>query len=156
MSPTSIPRKALKANIFSTPGKSTIGGGANLIPEDVFTSQTTVTPMTPSLYSTYDLPSPANTPTTLCFKDSGSLGGPGLATELLQVFDRKNIRLSSDVKKEVRAIAEKHDRHLRGVFKGRDISRAVIAAKSGEIMKLKEKVAALEAERQILKESVEM
>lgn len=56
------------------------------------------------------------------------------------------------MKNEVRAIAEKHDRHLRGVFKGRDISRAAIAEKSEEIMKLKEKVAALEAERQILME----
>lgn len=56
------------------------------------------------------------------------------------------------MKNEVRAIAENHDRHLRGVFKGRDISRAAIAEKSEEIMKLKEKVAALEAERQILME----
>ena len=154
MSPPTVPRKALKTDAFSTPGKRTHGGEANPLPEeDVFTTPTKATPMIPGLLYSYSLPSPADTPCNLRFRDSASKGSD-LATQLMQVFDRRKIPLSSDVKAEVRAIAKKHDMHLRGAIKGRDISRAAITKKSEEIIKLKENIAALEADRQVLGESM--
>lgn len=79
---------------------------------------------------------------------------PDLATQLLQVFDRKNISLSRDVKDEVRAVAKKHDMNLRGMIKGRDFSREATAKKSEEIVKLQETIVALEAKNQVLREFV--
>lgn len=71
--------------------------------------------------------------------------------QVLQDFDRKKTSLSTEVKNEVRAFANKHNMCTRGAIRGRDISRAAITKKSEEINKLQEFIAALEADRQVLK-----
>lgn len=148
MSPPNIPRKARKTDVFSTPGKRSSGNPYQ--EEDVYNTPTTATPTTPGLFFNY---SPADTPTPLSSMNSTSRN-PDLATQLLQVFDRKKIPLSRDVKDEVRAIAKKHDMNLRGMIKGRDFSREATAKKSEEIVKLQETIAALEAQNQVLREFV--
>lgn len=154
MSPPSIPRKARKTDVLSTPGERSTGSEANPYrEEDVYNTPTTATPTTPGLLSSYNLPSPADTPIAPRFGNSTSQD-PDLATQLLQVFDRKKISLSRDVKDEVRATAKKHDMNFRGMVKGRDLSREAIAKKSEEIVKLRETIVALEAQEQLLREFV--
>ena len=138
MSPPSIPRKARKTDVFSTPGKRSNGGEANPYRKEyVYNTPATATPTTPGLFSNYHLPSPADTPIPPRFGNSTSRDAD-LATQLLQVFDRNKIPLSRDVKDEVRAIAKKHDLNFREMAKGRDFSLEAIAKKSEEIVKLQE------------------
>lgn len=154
ISPPSIPRKARKTDVFSTPGERSTGSEANPYrEEDVYNTPTTATPTAPGLFSNYNLPSPGHTPVPPRFGNSTSQD-PDLATQLLQVFDRKKIPLSRDVRDEVRAIAKKHDMNFRGMVKGRDLSREAIAKKSEEIVKLQETIIALEAQEQLLREFV--
>lgn len=74
--------------------------------------------------------------------------------QALQIFDRKKTSLSTEVKDEVRAIANMHNMYMLGVIRGRDISRAVIKKKPQEIVKLQETIAALEADIQVLRECI--
>ena len=104
---------------------------------------------TPAPFPT-NLPSPAKTPTPRRFRDSTSQE-PEFAMQVLQVFDRKKTSLSTEVKNEVRAFANRHNMCTRGAIRGRDISRAAITKKLEEINKLQEIIAALEADRQVLK-----
>lgn len=160
MPPPTTPRKAMKTNLFSTPGKRSNENETNspttklnfsthkaIEEDDVFTTQTTATPKTPGLFSNYNVPSPVETPTAGRFRDIAGQDS-NLAMQVLQAFDHKKIPLSTELKDEVRALANKHDMYTRGVISGRDISRAMIKKKSEEIVELQGTIAGLEAERE--------
>lgn len=167
--PPITPRKAMKTDAFSTPGKRSNDDETNpLMPisklnfsarnkatieeDDVFTTPTTATPRTPGLFSNYNknnLPSPTETPMPRRFRDIPGGQDSDLAMQVLQVFERKKISLSSELKDEVRAIANKHNMYTRGVISGRDISRAMIKKKAEEIIELQGTIAGLEAEREV-------
>lgn len=163
------PRKAVKTNAFSTPGQRSndIETNSQLpmtklkfpthkIPtteeDDVFTTPSTATSRTAGLFSNYNsnnMPSPAETPTPRRFKDVPGSQDSDLAMQVLQVFDRKKISLNSELKDEVRAIANKHNMYTRGVVSGRDVSRVMIKKKAEEIVELQGTIAGLEAEREV-------
>lgn len=167
--PPITPRKAIKTDAFSSPGKGSNDNETNpAIPitklnfstrnkatieedDDVFTTPTTATPRTPGLFSNYNknnLPSPTETPMARRFRDIPAGQDSDLAMQVLQVFEHKKISLSSELKDEVRAIANKHNMYTRGVVSGRDISRAMIKKKTEEIAELQGTIAGLEAERE--------
>ena len=167
--PPITPRKAMKTDAFSTPGKRSNDNETNppmpitklnfstrnkatIEEDDVFTTPTTATPRTPGLFSNYNKnnqPSTTETPTPLRFRDIPGGQDSDLAMQVLQVFERKKISLSSELKDEVRAIANKHNMYTRGVVSGRDISRAMIKKKAEEIIELQGTIAGLEAEREV-------
>lgn len=165
--PPTTPRKAMKTDIFSTPGKrSSNDEEGNSLPitrlnfatpsraleeDDVFTTPNAATP--PRLYSLVsnhsNLPSPAETPTPRRFRDIPLGQDSDLTTQILQLFERKMLPpLSSELKDEIRAISNKHHMYTRGVVSGREISRAMIKKKSAEIAELQGTIAGLEAERE--------
>lgn len=166
--PPITPRKAIKTDAFSSPGKRSNDNETNpAIPitklnfstrnkatieeDDVFTTPTTATPRTPGLFSNYnknDLSSPTESPMPRRFRDIPAGPDSDLAMQVLQVFEHKKISLSSELKDEVRAIANKHNMYTRGVVSGRDISRAMIKKKAEEIAELQGTIAGLEAERE--------
>lgn len=163
--PPTTPRKATKTDVFSTPGKRsndnettspiTKLGFSTRKPivgeDDVFTTATTAMPRTPGLFSNYNnnnLPIPTETPTLRRLRDSPGGQDSDLATQVLQAFDRNKISLSSELKDEVRAIANRHNMYTRGVVNGRDISRAMIKKKAEEIVELQGTIAGLESERE--------
>ncbi len=161
--PPTTPRKAMKTDIFSTPGKRSNDNGSNSLPitklnfatpiraleeDDVFATPNPATPRLYGLFSNHsNLPSPAETPTPRRFRDIPGQDSD-LATQILQLFERKKLPLSSASKDEVRAIANKHNMYTRGVVSGREISRAMIKKKSEEIAELQGTIAGLEAERE--------
>lgn len=164
MPPPPTPRKAMKIDTFSTPGKRSNDNETNSLPipklkfsapnnaieeDDVFTTPNTTMPRTVGLFSNFsNLPSPAETPTPRRFRDIPGQDSD-LAIQILQLFERKKLPLNSEVKDEVRAIANKHNMYTRGVVNGRDISRAMIKKKSEEIAELQGTIAGFEAEREV-------
>lgn len=161
--PPSTPRKAMKTDTFSTPGKRDNDNETNSLPltklnfstpnraieeDDVFTTPNPATSRLHGLFSNYsNLPSAPETPTPRRFRDIPGQDSD-LATQILQLFERKKLPLSSELKDEVRAIANRHSMYTRGVVSGREISRAVIKKKEEEIAELQGTIAGLEAERE--------
>lgn len=160
--PPTTPRKAMKTDIFSTPGKRSNDNESNSPPpitrlnfatpiraieeDDVFATPNPATPRLYGLFSNHsNLPPPAETPTPRRFRDIPGQDSD-LATQILQLFERKKLPLSSELKDEVRTIANKHSMYTRGVVSGREISRAMIKKKSEEIAELQGKIAGLEAQ----------
>lgn len=161
--PPTTPRKAMKTDTFSTPGKRSNDNESNSLPitklnfatpnraieeDDVFATPNSAMPRLYGLFTNRsNLPPPAETPTPRRFRDI-----PGqesdLTTQILHLFERKKLPLSSELKDEVRAIANKHSMYTRGVFCGREISRAMIKKKEEEIAELQGTIAGLEAERE--------
>lgn len=162
--PPTTPRKAMKTDTFSTPGKRSNDNESNSLPisklnfttpnraieeDDVFATPNPSTPRLYGLFSNHSkLPSPAETPTPRRFRDIPGQDSD-LATQILQLFERRKLPLSSELKDEVRAIANKHNMYTRGVVSGREISRAMIKKKSEEIAELQGTIAGLEAEREV-------
>lgn len=167
--PPITPRKAMKIDAFSTPNNRSNDNETNpampttklnfsarnkatIEEDDVFTTPATATPRTPGLFSNYsknNLPSTTETPTPRRFRDIPGGQDSDLAMQVLQVFERNKISLNSELKDEVRAIANKHNMYTRGVVSGRDISRAMIKKKAEEIIELQGTIAGLEAEREV-------
>lgn len=160
--PPTTPRKAMKIDTFSTPGKRSNDNETNSLPisklkfsapnnaneeDDVFTTPNTAMPRTVGLFSNFsNLPSRTETPTPRRFRDIPGQDSD-LAMQILQLFERKKLPLNSELKDEVRAIANKHNMYTRGVVNGRDISRAMIKKKSEEIAELQGTIEGFEAER---------
>lgn len=162
--PPTTPRKAMKTDTFSTPGKRSNDEERNSPPitklnfatpnkpfeeDDVFVTPNAAKPRLYNLFSNHsNLPSPAETPTPRRFRDIPLGQDSDLATQILQLFERKTLPLSRELKDEVRAISNKHHMYTRGVVSGREISRAMIRKKSEEIAELRGTISGLEAERE--------
>lgn len=110
-------------------------------------------PMMSSPFPNDNLPSLAEIPASTNFKDS-SRQQPNLAAQLLRVFEKNKIPLSTQVKEGVREIAGKHDRYIQ-VRMGRGSPRVAITQKSEEIARLQQGIVQLEADRQLLQELAE-
>lgn len=69
-----------------------------------------------------------------------------LTKDVLDVL--KSVRLSAEIEAELTALLDRHDLELRGVIRGRDISREIIKAKDKKIAELSSRIAGLEGERE--------
>ena len=67
---------------------------------------------------------------------------------MLQLLDSNHVPLTLEVEDDIRRIANKHSLYTRGVTKGRDVSRAVIARKEETIVELQGSILLLQAERE--------
>ncbi len=160
MPPPETPCKALQKDIFYTPRKRRHYEAADsstsncptpstqriIQDDDVFSAPSSTKVGTPNLFSNF-FPSPAETPTLRRFKDFPCQDSD-LATQVLQLLDRKSVPLSSELKDEIRGMGDKNNNFTRGVIKGRDVLRTLLEKKSKEIVDLLGALAELQSERE--------
>ena len=163
MPPPETPRKAIKADIQSTPGKrrydemaasdgdalkvtfQTPATGTEVA--DIFTTPTAITPGK-GLFASGTLPSPVETPTPVRYKDIPPTQESELASEVLSVLQNHNVSIPSEARETLRSICNKHVLYTRGIIKGRDVSRAMVKSKDKRMMELQGEIEGLKAERE--------
>lgn len=163
MPPPGMPRKAIKADLLSTPGKrrydemvSDHGGatkGALRTPatggegDDIFTTPATGT-HGKGLFASGTIPSPAETPTPIRYKDIPPTQESELASEVLRALQNHNASITSEARETLKSICNKHVLYTRGILKGRDASRAVVKSKDERMAELQGEIEGLKAERE--------
>lgn len=156
MPPPETPRKTIKSDPFSTPGKRRYD---EMVKEEV---QPWLTPSTSNkeadifttppksssgtnLFAHYGMPSPMNTPTSHRFKDV--IGQePELTKEILQALQSHQVVLSPETQNTIKSIGSKYSLFTHGIIKGRDVSRSLLLKKNEEIARLQGEITSLQAE----------
>ncbi|XHG09489.1 hypothetical protein AWENTII_012545 [Aspergillus wentii] len=162
---TSLPRTPC----FTTPGKRKL--------EDMEESEGTLTPPQSNKRSTASTsfssfsfsgsqsqpsrpppvspePSLASTPTRLSssgtiFSPSSSADTPSLSRQVLSLLQSHKVVLPRAVQDELTALVDRHDLRTQGIVRGRDISRVSLRKRDEQIMKLNERIASLESQREM-------
>ena len=163
MAPPETPRKAVKMDMLSTPGKrkydettsdhATIGNtswatlSTGLGANDIFTTPASGTSGKDLFASTIPL-SPAETPTPIRYKDMPPTQDSELATEVFNTLRSLNVSLPPEARESVKNICNRHVLHTRGILKGRDVSRAMVKMKEERIAELQGEIEGLKAERE--------
>ncbi|KAL8909346.1 MAG: hypothetical protein Q9171_005065 [Xanthocarpia ochracea] len=159
MPPPETPHKASKTGALSTPGKrrfSEMQNGTEItwptlevVEDDVFmTPSTTFRKDGPSTFH-QAMFSPADTPTPGRFQDALKAGQDSeLTLEVLKTLQDNQILVNPKVRAEIKGICDRHSLSVRGITKGRDISRAMVNTKNEKISELQETIAALQAEQE--------
>ena len=164
MPPPETPRKAIKLDPFSTPGKRRYDEmiqeeippwptpSTSTKDDDIFTTPPKISRGT-SLFAQSGLLSPMNSPTPQRFRD---LSGqePELTQEILQALQSYQIVISPEVQSTIKSIGSKHSLFTHGVIKGRDVSRSLLRKKNEQILELEGKLAALQQEREVDKAAI--
>ena len=160
MPPPETPRKAIKADVLSTPGKRRYdemaepdGNALKPSPQtpatggDIFTTPATGT-NGKGLFASGALPSPAETPTPIRYKDIPPTQESELASEVLTALQSHNLSISSETRETLKNICNKHVLYTKGIVKGRDVSRAMAKSKDSKLMELQGEIEGLKAERE--------
>ena len=158
MPPPMTPRKAVKTEALSTPGKRTFremdNGDVGAWPtpnsaskaEDVFT-----TPATHSNGKTlFSATHGQDTPTPARFRDiSGANGAESsLAADVLAILRAAKISLPLKVQNDLKDVCNKQNMFTQGVLRGRDVSRSLVAKRDEKIVELQSSIEALQSERE--------
>jgi hypothetical protein len=165
--PPETPRKANKTTESTSPGKRRFVQALNE-DEDIFT-----TPMTGlggrDFFSTAGagasgLLSPAETPAAPRFRNAISNNitsaesqlprhqedrDTALAKEILSTLRDLNLLLTSDSVAAVQQICHRWEMKMRGVVKGRDVTREALRKKERELVEAKRRIEGMEAEREV-------
>ena len=155
------PRKAVKADMLSSPGKcrydemneGAAADGSWPTPAtghgkdgDIFTTPSTK--MDTNLFNT-TLQSLAESPTPIRYRDLPPSHGSDLATEILTSLQSTlSAPLRSEACEKIKQICNRHVLYTRGIVKGRDVSRAVVKKKEERIVELEGEIAALKSQRE--------
>ena len=142
MPPPETPRKAVKIDALTSPGKR----GHENLGQDVFTTPATGAPGM-GLFGKSGLPSPAETPTKKRSTDV-NVEGSELHTEILHGLRDLKMSIGQEAESLIKSICNRYALKTSGIAKGRDISRAAIKGKDEKIAELQGRIAALEAERE--------
>lgn len=168
MPPSETPRKAMKADMLSTPGKrryDEMASEAGVVDnpawptpltgtrgEDVFT-----TPAAGAtgrgLFAGGVVSTPAETPTPIRYRDIPPTQDSELASELLSALQTHHVSLPSEAKEALKTISNKHVLYTRGIMKGRDVSRAMVKTKEEKLAELQGEIEGLKAERETKEQS---
>lgn len=157
------PRKAIKADLLSTPSKrryDEIGAGdgdtlgfdlrtpvTGREGADIFTVPAAST-YGKGLFANGTLPSPADTPTSIRYKDISPTQDSELASEVLGAIRNHNASMTPEVQETLKSICNKHVLYTRGIMKGRDVTRAMVKTKDERIAELQGEIEDLKAERE--------
>lgn len=164
MPPPETPRKAIKLDPFSTPGKrrhdEMVQEGVLPWPtpststkdDDIFTTPPKSSRGT-HLFAQSGLLSPMNSPTPHRYRDLSSQE-PELTKDILQALQSHQVVLSPEVQRLINSIGSKHSLFTHGVIKGRDVSRSLLQKKNEQILELEGKIAALQHEREADKAAI--
>ena len=157
------PRKAMKADLFSTPGKRRYD---EMTADDGDAMKAALrTPATgeevdnvfntpaageygKGLFASGNPPSPAETPTPIRHKDIPPTQESELSSEILAVLQDHNASITPEGREILKSICNKHVLYTRGIMKGRDVSRAVAKGKDERISELQMEIEGLKAERE--------
>lgn len=164
MPPPETPRKAIKLDPFSTPGKRRYDDmvqegvppwptpSTNTKDDDIFTTPPRSLRGT-NLFAQSGLLSPMNSPTPQRFRDLSSQE-PELSKEILQALQSHQIVVSPELQNIIKNIGSKHNLFTHGVIKGRDVSRSLLQKKNEQIFELEGKIATLQVEREADKAAI--
>ena len=157
------PRKAIKADLYSTPGKRRYDEMAahdhdaskaalrtpatGRTGDDIFTTPATHT-NGKGLFASGTLASPAETPTPIRYKEILPAQGSELATEVLTALQDHNASVTPEVQETLKSICNKHVLYTRGIIRGRDVSRAMVKKKDERMTELQAEIEDLKAERE--------
>lgn len=163
MPPPETPRKAMKMDMLSTPGKrrydeAALEDGKDVVASwptpssgmkdgDLFTAPAT-NPSGRGLFTKGALASPAETPTPIRYKDIPPSHDSELASEILNTLQTHNVSLPLEARNAVKNVCNKHVLYTRGVMKGRDVSRAMVKTKEERITELQVEIDGLKTERE--------
>ena len=161
MPPPETPRKALKTDMLATPGKRTYDemafheGETPAAPTpstataggDIFTTPSTNL-VRKGLFTDTNLPSPAETPTPIRYRDATRGQRSDLASEILTTLHANDVFLPSAPQDALESICNKHALYTRGIMKGRDVSRGMVKTKDERIAELQVEIEGLKAERE--------
>ncbi len=159
------PRKVVKVDSLSTPGKrrydemAADNGNARKVAlrnpatgregDDIFTTPAAAA-HGKGLFASGTLPSPAETPTSIRYKDFSPSQESELASQMLSALEDHSASITPEahetLKKTLKSICNKHVLYTRGIMKGRDVSRAMIKSKDGRMTELQGEIADLKAE----------
>ena len=157
------PRKAMKADLFSTPGKrrydEMAAGDGDVVKAALRTpaagedgDNVFNTPAAgeygKGLFASGNPTSPAETPTPIRYKDIPPTQESELASEILAVLQDHNASITPEGREMIKSICNKHVMYTRGIMKGRDVSRAVAKSKDERISELQREIEGLKAERE--------
>ena len=145
--PFETPKKALRTEMFTSPGKRAFAQSASADRgDDVFT-----TPSTSHRSNGSGLHLPSNTPANGPAQSGVALpeAEPSmLAAEALKILRSSDSHVSSRVENELVELLNNHDLRTQGIIKGRDITRLAVQAKDKKIGELQARISALEAEKE--------
>lgn len=158
-----MPRKVVKADVLSTPGKrrydemAADAGDAlkdalrtpatGREEDDIFTTPAANT-LGKSLFASGTIPSPAETPTPIRYKDIPPTQESELASEVLSALLNHSASITPEVRVTLKSICNKHVLYTRGIMKGRDASRAMVKSKDERVRELQGQIEGLKAERE--------
>ena len=161
ISPFAAPRKAIKADLRSTPGKrrydemAADGGDAPRIAPQTPVARTergdifTTPPIfDKGLFASGALLSPAETPTPIRYKNIPPSQESELACEVLSALQSHDASITPEARESLKSICNKHVLYTRGIMKGRDISRAMLKSKDKRVTELQGEIEGLKAERE--------
>lgn len=121
--------------------------------DDVFTTPATGA-RGKGLFAGDAVPTPAETPTPIRYKDLPPTQDSELAKEIISTLDAHRVSLPGDADKAVKAIkavkdiCNKHVLYTRGIMRGRDVSRAMVKTKDEKLADLQGEIEGLKAERE--------
>jgi len=163
MPPPETPRKAVKMDVFSTPGKRRYDEMASEekaagIPawptpstgtkgDDVFTTPAAGT-LGRGLFANGAIPTPAETPSPIRYRDIPPTQESELASEVLSALQTHHVSLPPEAREALKTICNKHVMYTRGIMKGRDVSRAMVKTKDEKLAELQGEIEGLKAERE--------
>ena len=163
MPPPETPRKAIRADLLSTPGKrrydemTAEDGDAPKVAlrtpatgtegDDIFTTPAAGT-HSKGLFASGTLPSPAETPTSIRYKGISPNQESELASEILSALQNYSASIPPEAQETLKSICNKHVLYTRGIMKGRDVSRAMVKSKEERNTELQGEIADLKAERE--------
>ncbi|OGE54609.1 hypothetical protein PENARI_c006G11411 [Penicillium arizonense] len=78
-----------------------------------------------------------------------------LSKSLLDVLDKHSVVLPSHAQREMVALLNQHDLRTKGISKGRDMARMLLKKRDDEIVKLKERISNLEAQKELDRSLIE-
>lgn len=151
LEPPETPRKRIAQNPYLTPGIKrkreedslltpiTSGrDGARSASHEPFSSRNLAHTPTPN--RSHDAES-------ILLHDDNSLSSYDISDEVMELLDDKPV--DDETKSKLRGLLNRHALRVSGIVRGRDITRVALKTKDTRIAELQQKIAALEAEREM-------
>lgn len=146
------PRKTPRTDSLTSPSKrklSDMESAPSLTPTSVFSPGPTACRLPPASAEISMTPTPSKYKNALSADSAADTSE--LSLQAMRILENHNVVVSRKAQEELIELLNRHDVKTRGIIRGRDISRSVIKKKDEEIMKLKERIAVLESQRELSK-----
>ncbi|KEY78553.1 hypothetical protein BA78_0702 [Aspergillus fumigatus] len=148
------PRKAPRTESFMSPGKRKLSdiendgrqSTATFTPTSIFSSRTQ-TRLPPASAEVSMTPTPGRYRNVLSTDARDDFSELGL--QALKILESHKVVVPKQAQDELLALLNKHDLKMKGIMRGRDISRIALKKHEETIMKLNERITSLESQREM-------